>query len=258
MVRKIFCVSAVLVLLTAGRAFAQSNPPPPLTVFSGVRLIDGTGRTPIEDATIVVRGGRIESVGPAASVTVPRGANRINLAGRTVVPGFINAHGHVGRTSQADGAALRRALVNELRRYARYGVTTVNSLGGEGAEAVALREEQNSSALSRTRIYIAGTVVTGDTPEEALRVVDQNVRLKVDFIKIRVDDNLGTTIKMAPEVYRAVIDRAHEHGLRVAAHLFYLDDAKALLNSGADLVAHSVRDQPVDDEFIELLKSKSV
>ncbi len=215
-----------------------------LTVFSGVRLIDGTGGSPIEDATIVVRDGRIESIGRAESVAVPRGGNHLNLIGRTVLPGFINAHGHVGATSQVDGAALGRALVNELRLYARYGITTVNSLGGEGAEAVALREAQNSSALNRARIYVAGTVVTGDTPEEALRVVDQNARLEVDFIKIRVDDNLGSTNKMAPRVYRAVIEGAHERHLRVASHLFYLEDAKGLLRAGADLVA-----PPVNEEF---------
>ena len=65
---------------------------------------------------------------------------------------------------------------------------------------------------------------------------------KVDFVKIRVDDNLGTTPKMTPEVYRAVIDEAHKRGLRVAVHLFYLADAKSVLDAGADFIAHSVRD----------------
>ena len=58
---------------------------------------------------------------------------------------------------------------------------------------------------------------------------------------------------MSPEVYTAIIEAAHRHGLPLAAHLFYLDDAKGLLNAGADFVAHSVRDQPVDDELIDLL-----
>ena len=66
--------------------------------------------------------------------------------------------------------------------------------------------------------------------------------MKVDIVKIRVDDNLGTTPKMAPEIYKAVIDEAHKKGLRVAVHLFYLDDAKAVLDAGADFIAHSVRD----------------
>src|SRR5262249_19574661 len=79
-----------------------------------------------------------------------------------------------------------------------------------------------------------------------------------DIIKIRVDDNLGTTTKMTPEVYRAVIEEAHGRGLRVAAHIFYLDDAKALLRAGADLIAHSVRDKPIDAEFVSLMKARDI
>ena len=82
--------------------------------------------------------------------------------------------------------------------------------------------------------------------------------MKVDIVKIRVDDNLGTTPKMAPEIYKAVIDEAHKKGLRVAVHLFYLDDAKAVLDAGADFIAHSVRDVPVDDAFIAMLKRRNV
>jgi imidazolonepropionase-like amidohydrolase len=81
---------------------------------------------------------------------------------------------------------------------------------------------------------------------------------KPDIIKIRVDDNLGTGTKMPPDVYRAIIDEAHRHKLRVAAHIFYLDDAKALLEAGVDMIAHSVRDKDIDDEFIRLMKSRNV
>ena len=78
------------------------------------------------------------------------------------------------------------------------------------------------------------------------------------MIKIRVDDNLGTTPKMPPEVYRAVIDEAHRLGLRVAAHIFYLEDAKDLLKAGVDMIAHSVRDKELDDETIALMKARNV
>jgi imidazolonepropionase-like amidohydrolase len=63
---------------------------------------------------------------------------------------------------------------------------------------------------------------------------------------------------MPPEVYRAVIDEAHRLGLRVAAHIFYLEDAKALLRAGVDMIAHSVRDRDIDDEFIQLMKARGV
>jgi imidazolonepropionase-like amidohydrolase len=81
---------------------------------------------------------------------------------------------------------------------------------------------------------------------------------KVDIVKIRVDDNLGTTQKMPPEVYRAVIDEAHNRGMRVAVHLFYLADAKAVLDAGADYIAHSIRDADVDPDVISKLKQRHI
>jgi imidazolonepropionase-like amidohydrolase len=82
--------------------------------------------------------------------------------------------------------------------------------------------------------------------------------MKPDFIKIRVDDNLGTTTKMPPEVYRAVIERAHAKKLPVASHMFYLDDARALLEAGTDFLAHSIRDREVDGEIIALIKKRGI
>ena len=86
--------------------------------------------------------------------------------------------------------------------------------------------------------------------------MDAAAALKPDLLKIRVDDNLGTDPKMSPEVYGAVIARARERGLRVAAHVYYLEDAKGVLRAGADFIAHSVRDRAVDDELVGLLKER--
>src|SRR6266403_1091634 len=66
---------------------------------------------------------------------------------------------------------------------------------------------------------------------DAVKLVDEDAAMKVDIVKIRVDDNLGATPKMAPEIYKAVIDEAHKKGMRVAVHLFYLEDAKAVLDA---------------------------
>ena len=100
--------------------------------------------------------------------------------------------------------------------------------------------------------------MTGKTPEQARQMVASVAEGKPDIIKIGVDDNLGTSTKMAPEVYRAVIDEAHRRGLRVAAHIFYLEDAKDLLRAGVDMIAHSVRDKDLDDEFIRMMKARNV
>src|SRR5438874_2537753 len=117
---------------------------------------------------------------------------------------------------------------------------------------------QRTPALDRARLFVAGPVLAPKSPDEARKLVDEDAAMKVDIVKIRVDDNLGATQKMAPEIYKAVIDQAHKKGLRVAVHLFYLDDAKSVLDAGADFIAHSVRDVAVDDAFAAMLKRRDV
>jgi imidazolonepropionase-like amidohydrolase len=233
---------ALLVLLASAPLAGQSSP---AKAFTGATLIDGTERAPVPNATIIVRDGRIVAAGPAGTVDIPNGAQRVSIAGKAVIPGIINAHGHVNDPK-------------DLRTYAAYGVTTVFSLGGEPASVFAARGEQNTAALDRARVFVAGPVLDPKTPDDARKQVADVTAQKVDIVKIRVDDNLGTTPKMTPEVYRAVIDEAHKRGFRVATHLFYLADAKALLAAGSDFVAHSVRDADVDADFISAIKRRGV
>lgn len=210
--------------------------------FTDVRLIGATGETPLGTSIIVVRDGRIVTVGPTGRTTIPTGAQRISLGGKVVIPGLINSHGHVNTP-------------DDLRTYAAYGVTTVVSLGGETEAVFAARAAQDVATLDRARVYVAGPVLTPRTPDEARSMVRDVAAQKVDWVKIRVDDNLGTATKMPPDVYRAVIDEAHQRGLRVAAHVYYLADARDLLAAGVDFIAHSVRDQRVDAEFVSALKA---
>ena len=235
--------TAIAVLIASTSAQAQSGT---VKVFTGFTLIDGTERPAIPNATLLVRDGRILRAGPANSVAVPPGAERIALDGKFVIPGLINAHGHVNDVTR------------DLRTYAAYGVTTVFSLGGEQAPVFAARASQSTAALDRTRVFVSGPVLTPETPNEARTQVRNVAAQKVDIVKIRVDDNLGTVPKMPPEVYRAVIDEAHAQGLRVASHLFYLADAKGLLDAKVDFIAHSVRDTDVDAALINALKSSGV
>jgi imidazolonepropionase-like amidohydrolase len=229
-------------LVLAATAGAQTSS---VKAFTGATLIDGTDRAPVPNATILVRDGRIVAAGSASSVQIPSGTERVALDGKTVIPGIINAHGHV--TSPAN-----------LRTYAAYGVTTVFSLGDEPSSVFAARAEQSTAALDHARVFLAGPVLAPTSPEDARAKVAAAADQKVDIIKIRVDDNLGAATKMAPEVYRAVIDEAHKRGLRVAVHLFYLADAKGVLDAGADYIAHSIRDTDVDAELISKLKQRNV
>ena len=245
-------VGLCLSLAVGGAAAVETK------TFSGARIFDGTGKPVIENGTIVVRDGRIAAIGPSIKVKTPKGARNIDVRGKTITPGLINAHGHVSDVEGKRTGATEEGVTNQLALFSRYGITTVVSLGGEEPAAFKVRDGRATASLNRARLYLAGTVITAKTPEEARQMVDKSVGPKPDFIKIRVDDNLGTTQKIPPEVYRAAIDQTHKRGLRLAAHYYYLDDAKDLVRSGADFLAHSVRDNPVDDEFISLVKKNDI
>ena len=217
----------------------------------GARIIDGTGKPAIENATLVIRNGHIEAVGKR--VKIPAGAERIDATGKTIIPGLINAHGHLNTETQ-------------LGVYLRDGITTVLSLGGD--KEFALRESCAKAAPGTVpRLYVAGPIqdssaipgaVVVTTPEQARKSVDELIGNKPDIIKVRIDDFRGARPKMPPEVYGAVIDEAHKNGFRTAAHIVFLNDAKGVLRAGVDYIAHSVRDQEVDEEFIALMKKRHV
>jgi imidazolonepropionase-like amidohydrolase len=243
-IRTGIAASFIVAALLAAAPGAQSD----RIAFTGMRLIDGGTGAPIDNATLIVESGKVVAAGPAARTAIPSGTERVTLAGKTVMPGLINAHGHANNVDR------------DLRLYASYGVTTVFSLGNDAnaPEALAARDRQVAARLPRARLFTAGPIVTADTPAAARAQVDANADRHVDLIKIRVEDNFGTTAKMSPDVYRAVIDQSHRRQLRTAAHMFYLADAKGLLDAGADLLAHSVRDREVDDELIAKLKARDV
>ena len=142
---------------------------------------------------------------------MPAGATRVDLKGKTILPGLVNAHGHVPRRPACGPIAAsytRDNLLRQLRTYAMYGVTTVFSLGDDQAAGFELRNE-NATAADRARLFVAGPVISGDTAEEA-RANDRarSRTMKPDLLKIRVDDNLGSSRKMPEAAWRAVIEEA--------------------------------------------------
>jgi len=235
------------------------EPPVNIVVYTGATIIDGEGGAPIVDGILVVRDGKFEMMGTAVSVTLPSGAVTHDLKGKYIVPGIINAHGHVGETKGIEGGHYSVQNVQDnLAIYARYGVTTVVSLGGDQRVAEPIRHVHDSTQSLHARLFMAGAIINGATQAEAMAVVDSNAHMGVDIMKIRVDDNLGTSPKMPADLYRAVIRRSHELGYRLAAHLYYLDDARALVNAGADMLAHSIRDQVIPADFVQVLATKRI
>lgn len=267
---------AILVMLaSASVAGAQTSA---VIVFKGAQLIDGTGAPPIKKSVLVIEGDRIAAVGKEGKVHYPKNARVIELEGRTIMPGIINGHGHlgllVGTQNRADGYT-RENVENALVQYEQYGVTSIMSLGLNRDLVYELRDEQHNGTFPGATIFTAGRgfgvqsgappiSVAADqlyrpgTPDEARAQVGEMAQHHPDIVKLWLDDMYGKYPKMDPTIYKAVIEESHKQGLRVAAHVFYLADAKALITDGVDVLAHSVRDLPVDDELIGMMKAHSV
>jgi imidazolonepropionase-like amidohydrolase len=246
----------------------------------GARLIDGTDGPPLENAALVIQGQTVSAIGPEASVKFPDGTAVIDCHGQTIIPGLISNHSHVGLV---DGISIKpenynqQNILRQLKQYEAYGVTSVTALGLNGSLFYQLRDEQHAGKSPGADLFgafrgigaplgapPAAMIPVGpdqlyrpETPEEARTAVREIVAGHPDLVKIWVDDLLGTSPKMTPEIYQAVIDEAHRAGCRVAAHIYYLADAKAVLRAGVDIIAHGVRDQPVDAEFIDEMKARS-
>ncbi len=250
-----------------------------VTAYEGARLIVGDGRTVIDDGVMVVEGGKLTAVGPRSKVSVPAAAARVSLTGKTVMPVLVDLHSHVGFSKEGifePEHYTRENIVDQLRRLEYYGVGAILSLGTDvGPDTFVLREEQRAGKLDTVRMFLAGRgfVAPGggppvsplehvpfevDRPGLARLLVRELAAQKVDMVKLWVDDRQGTKPKLAPDVYRAVIDEAHKQKLRVMAHVWYLDDAKDLLKAGIDGFAHTIRDRVVDSEFIQMAKSRNV
>jgi imidazolonepropionase-like amidohydrolase len=258
-------VGAALLLCCAGSLYGE------VKVLEDFTLIDGTGRPPAAHVLMIIDNGRIRWVGPASQVRMPAGAERINLAGKFVMPGIINLHGHIGNTVDLTQDAkfyTRENIEQNLKTYASYGVTTVLSMGTDQDLIFHIRDEQRSGRPSVCRVYTAGQGfvfkggyggLVGVNPQVA-SMADVNAEIvslaakKVDIIKLWMDDHLGTQKKMPYSVGKAIVEGAHRHHLRAAAHIFYLEDARQMVDDGVNGLAHSVRDKAVDQALIDGMK----
>ena len=268
-------------LLAAACSTPPADPPSSATLssalmFEGAALIVGDGSPPIAGSAFLVENGRFTRVGKKGELPSPEGVRRVDLTGKTVMPAIIDAHSHLGYTnvkgmSTAAANFTRENFVDHLNRYAYYGIAATLSMGVDrGDLPFQLRAETiPNAALFRT----AGSGIAlpnagpgaeyrkdaayGVTSEaEARKAVQELAARQVDIVKIWVDDRLGTVKKLPPPIYRAIIDEAHVHKLRVVAHIYDLADAKELLRAGIDGFAHGVRDTEVDDEFLTLMKQR--
>ncbi|HKA58139.1 MAG TPA: amidohydrolase family protein [Gemmatimonadales bacterium] len=201
--RKTPLVVTVLLLLAG-----CSKPNSRVLALEGATLIDGTGGEPKQDALIIIRNGRIDAVARVNQIPIPSNAERINLVGKTIIPGLVDAHAHVERWA--------------VGRYLVWGVTTVRDLHSQTDSAIQLRNELNLGSILGPRMFVAGAMIDGVPPtypgasgvataDQARRAVDQRAVAGVDYVKIYT--------KITPDLLSPLLDEAGKLRLPVAAHL---------------------------------------
>lgn len=243
-----------------------------VTVLRNFTLIDGTGKAPAPASALTITDSRIDWVGADSQLKAPAGATTVDLAGKYVLPGLIDSHVHLGLVdgiTQDIKFYTRELVEQQLRTYAAYGITTVQVLGTDKDIIFDVRARLRNQRPDMARVFTSGQglVYKGSyggvaglnqpvaTVDEARVAVDEQVRKGVDFIKLWVDDEFGTLpVRMPPDISSAIIDQAHKHHLHAIAHIFYLENAKTLVEQGVDGFAHSVRDQAVDQALLTAMK----
>jgi len=263
---KIVCL---LLLLASGPGllFAQK------TVLHDVTIIDGTGAPAKPHTNLIMSGDRINSIGNV----IPADARVIDMKGKYIMPEIICGHAHLGNLKDTIASAANYTPDNirrQLQKYQDYGIGAVLSMGTEQPVGLPTRDSSRAGLIAGATMYSAiyGFGVPGGMPpgagfthvyrpataEEATRQVQELAALHPDVIKIWVDNSYGQFQTMREEVYKVIISEAHRHGIRVAAHLYHLTDARKLVAAGIDIMAHSIRDAEIDDELIAEMKKNHV
>jgi imidazolonepropionase-like amidohydrolase len=248
-------------------------------LFEAARVIPGDGGPAIENAAILVEGGLITRIGRQGEVAAPPGTKRIALSGKTVMPAIINAHGHPGfqrGLTYSVANYTRETIMDDLNRELYYGVSTVMSQGIEIGDVMhQIRADQAAGRAGGAQLLFAGRGIGAPnagpgaaavaniayevtTEEEARAAAREQAARKVDAIKIWVDDRGGRAPRLPIALSRAVIEEAHQRGFRVAAHVYYHDDAVALVEAGINSFAHSIRDREVSDALLAAMLKNNV
>jgi imidazolonepropionase-like amidohydrolase len=208
-------------------ASSFSSEPAAVTAIMGGRLIDGTGRPPVEDSVVLLRGGKIIAAGPAASVPIPRGAEFVDAKGKSVLPGLWEMHAHF---EQVEWGPI----------YLATGVTTARDVGNEREFIVAARDAIAAGQGIGPRLVMAGVVdgsgpfslgvIRVDTPEQAREQVQKYKAAGFQQIKIY------SSVK--PEILKIITAEAHRLGMTVTGHIPFGMNAIQGIEDGMDQINH--------------------
>ncbi|QHI95005.1 amidohydrolase family protein [Aristophania vespae] len=272
--KKLFGIFTAASILLSGTAFAETHN---FIALTHIRVIDGTGNLPVEDDTLLFDKDKIIAIGN--NIDLPPHTKILDRSGDSVLPGLISDHSHIGLMKNIQTGPeyyTKDNIKAALSQYQRYGVTTVMALGlNKPAVFNPIRKEAHEGKLPADLFGVEQGIGVPDgapplkigtqqifrpaTPEEAKEAVDKMAEEGTDLVKIWVDDFNGSVPqKMSPSVIEATIAEAHRHNIRVAAHIHDLADAKEVINDGADIIAHGVRDQLIPNDVIAKMKARHI
>jgi dihydroorotase-like cyclic amidohydrolase len=184
--------------------------------LEGATLIDGTGGPAVKAAVILIRDGHIQAVGRADEVAVPRGAEHVDVAGKTIIPGLIDAHARVERWAAG--------------RYLAWGVTTVRDLGAGGDSVFAIKTDLNLGTLTGPRMFTSGPGIDGVPPEDPHATgvaTDEQIRKAVDLRAVAGADYVEIHSRITPPVMPTLMREAETLRMMVAAHPGMMDALSA-------------------------------
>jgi imidazolonepropionase-like amidohydrolase len=246
--------------------------------LTGAKVYPSPTDPPIEDASILIHNGRIVAVGPRRSIKIPRATTIIDCRGLFVTAGFWNSHVHIFTTGLLH---VRESAANELNQqldtmFNRWGFTTVFDLASLLDNTLALRRRIESGQLCGPRILTVGEPIwtidpvyirdflkqnnvhisNTETPEQAVALVRNHAAKGADGIKLFTGSAQSNGVAVLPlSVAMAAVEEAHRHNLPVFAHPQDVDGVNVAIDSGVDVLAHTVpQSPPWTPEFVFRLK----
>jgi imidazolonepropionase-like amidohydrolase len=277
-------LTAFLAVAASALVAAQAPPQPPVAVlYENARLIIGTAAPPIERGAFVVQNGAIRAIGPVGRVAVPSGTQRVDLAGKTVMPALVNVHVHIGYEGYATWQAKNHTpanVVDHLQRSAFYGTAATTSVGTSPIEQMhQVQADRLAGKLPPTAarlLFLPGFAPPNGGPDAVLRVATNELKVvnevttpaearaavqrlaaqHVRHVKAWYDDRRGSYPKLTPETYLAILDEAHKQQMLLHTHAIDLADQKFAVKAGTDVLVHMVQRDPLDDEYLALVREK--